>query len=77
MDGVTFIEYFLPQNSSNAFIRITDSNGKLVQAFNLNNTGYGQIELNCANLAQGTYHYSLLVDSKIIETKTMLVAAKN
>ena len=76
-DGLTFIEYFLPSNSANAFLKVVDNNGKLVKAFPINQVGYGQIELNCNNLSSGTYYYSLLVNSQIIETKTMMITTKN
>ncbi len=72
--GVTFIDYFLPSNSNNAFLRVVDNNGKLIKAFSLNKTGYGQVELDCTNLAPGQYYYSLMVYSKLIDTKSMVIA---
>jgi hypothetical protein len=75
--GITYIDYFLPINSQNAFIRIVDNNGKLIKAFELNKTGYGQVELDCSNLASGTYHYTLLVNSQMIDTKSMIVVANH
>lgn len=72
--GLTFIDYFLPQNSANAFLKVIDNNGKLVRAFSINQLGFGQIELDCSNLAAGTYYYSLLVNSQVIDTKTMIIA---
>lgn len=76
-NGSTFIDYFLPPIANNAFIRVVDNNGKLIKAFQLQNKGYGQVELDCRNLSAGTYHYSLLVDTKVIETKSMVVLAEN
>jgi hypothetical protein len=73
-NGITFIDYFLPINTNNAFIRVIDNNGKLVKAFPINQTGFGQIELDCTNLASGQYHYSLVVNSQIIDTKSMIIA---
>jgi trimeric autotransporter adhesin len=70
-------DYFLPSNASNAFIRVVDNNGKLIKAFDLTKTGYGQVELDCSNLALGTYHYTLLVNSQMIDTKSMIVAANH
>ena len=65
--------YFLPSNASNAFIRVVDNNGKLIKAFQINAIGYGQVELDCSNLVSGTYHYSLLVNGKLIDTKSMVL----
>jgi hypothetical protein len=61
------------QISQNAFIRVVDNNGKLIKAFQINAIGYGQVELDCSNLVSGTYHYSLLVNGKLIDTKSMVL----
>ncbi len=74
-NGFTFIDYYLLDNIANAFLKVIDNTGKLIKAFPLNKTGFGQVELDCSNLAIGTYHYSLLVDSSLIDTKTMIIAA--
>ena len=36
-----------------------------------------QVELDCKNIVAGTYHYTLIVNSTIIDTKTMVVAGNN
>jgi len=54
-----------------------NNTGKLIKAFDLSKTGYGQVELDCSHLASGTYHYTLLVNGKLIDTKSMIVAANN
>lgn len=77
INGITFIDYYIPTDAGNAFIKITDAAGKLVQAFPINQNGYGQIELNCTKMAPGNYFYSLLVNTKIVDTKPMTVAAGN
>jgi hypothetical protein len=73
-NNVTFIEYFLPQNTQSAFVKVIDNNGKLVKAFPVNETGYGQLELDCTNLQSGIYYYSLIVDKQVIDTLKMVVA---
>ncbi len=74
LSDVTFIDYYLPATTVSAFIKVTDNNGRLIQAFPIEKTGYGQLELNCLNMATGTYYYSLIVDNNVIATKTMLIA---
>ena len=74
-NGVTFIDYFLPANSTNAFLKVKDNNGKLINSFQLNHAGFGQVELDCRHFAAGTYYYSLIVNSKLIDTKIMVIAA--
>jgi hypothetical protein len=76
-NGFTFIDYFLPNNITDAFLRVIDNTGKLVKAFPINKTGFGQIELDCSNLASGQYHYSLLVNSKLIDNKSMIISEAN
>jgi hypothetical protein len=73
LTNLTFIDYYLPETVKSAFIKVTDNNGKLIQAFQLTKTGYGQLELDCTNLAAGTYRYSLITDDQLIETKTMII----
>jgi hypothetical protein len=73
-NGSTFIDYFLPPKAVNAFLRVIDVNGKLIKAFAINQTGFGQVELDCKGLAAATYYYSLLVNTEIIETKSMVIA---
>jgi hypothetical protein len=74
LNDVTFIDYYLPASATSAFIKVTDNNGRLIQAFPINKTGYGQLELNCINMASGTYYYSLLIDNNVIDTKTMVIS---
>ena len=76
-NGFTFIDYFLPIKASNAFLKVVDNNGKLIKSFPLNQTGLGQIELDCTGLAVGTFYYSLLVNFQVVDTKTMIIAADN
>jgi hypothetical protein len=59
------------------FFRVVDNTGKLIKVFELNKSGYGQVELDCTNLAAGTYHYSLPVNSEMIDTKSMIVVANH
>jgi hypothetical protein len=72
-NGFTFIDYFLPANTANAFLRVVDNSGKLIKAFPINQSGFGQVELDCSGLAAGTYYYSLLVNTNIVETRTMVI----
>jgi hypothetical protein len=76
-NGSTFIEYFLPKHTQSAFIRVIDNTGKLIKAFAINEIGYGQIQLDCRELASGTYHYSLLFNEQLVDTKTMILTDRN
>ncbi|NUM32326.1 MAG: tail fiber domain-containing protein [Bacteroidetes bacterium] len=76
-NGYTYIDYYLPENLINVFLKVTDNNGKLVKAFEIEKTGFGQVEIDCRELAAGMYYYSLITDSKIIDTKSMMIIARD
>jgi len=69
----TTINYHLPQNATNAFIRITDMNGKIIKTIPLVAKGNGQIVLQAGELTAGTYQYSFIINGKLIDTKKMVL----
>jgi trimeric autotransporter adhesin len=69
----TTIGYNLPDQFANAQIQLTDNAGKLLKRITLSGSGRGVVNLDAFNLAAGTYHYTLLVDGRQIETKQMIV----
>jgi trimeric autotransporter adhesin len=71
--NTTAIGYNLPQHFANAQIQITDAAGKLLNRVNLSGSGRGVLNLDALNLSAGTYHYTLLVDGRRIDSKKMIV----
>ena len=69
----TVIEYYLPKSSNNAIIAVYNSTGKLINEINIEATGKGAIDLKLTNLPKGIYHYSLIVDGEVQDTKKMLL----
>ena len=69
----TSIAYTLPQKYNNAQIVIHNNNGKTVKQVNLSGYGKGNVTIDASMLSSGTYHYSLLVDGKVIAGKQMLL----
>lgn len=69
--NTTIINYTLPQKFTAAQIIITDQNGKTLKLVNVSGAGRGSLKIDAAILAAGAYHYSLLVDGKMIESKQM------
>ncbi len=69
----TRIEYFLPENSQTASIKVFDLTGKELKSVDLTNKGNSQIELDMENLVNGLYLYSLVVDGKIIDSKQIVL----
>ena len=72
----TVIRFFIPSTAKQAQIIITDMSGKTVKREILNGKERGQININAGELAAGTYAYTLYVDGRRIDTKTMVLLAK-
>ncbi len=70
--GKTIIQYYIPEDAGNAYIQITTVNGAVLKTINVTK-GNGQIELEINNMTSGNYLYSLIIDDKEIETKTMVL----
>jgi hypothetical protein len=70
--GSSIISYYIPENVSNAQIKVTDINGRLIKIFNPAK-GDGQINIEGGELAAGTYNYSLYINNKTVDTKQMVL----
>lgn len=67
------VYYEVPgEETSNSLIILTDSQGKLLSTFPLENSK-NQITLNLKGIANGNYFLSLVQDRRIIETKKMII----
>jgi hypothetical protein len=69
----TSISYNLPQKFTNAQIIITDKNGKALKQVNITGSSKGTVNIHAATLSAGAYHYSLIVDGRIITSKQMML----
>lgn len=69
----TVIKYVIPQDVQNANLLIYDMNGKQIEQFVLTQKGMGSIVLEGSHLEAGMYLYSLIVDSKVIDVKRMIL----
>jgi hypothetical protein len=70
----TSIAYSLPQKFTTARLVITDKSGKILKQVQLNQAGKGIVNIDAAALSSGTYHYTLYVDGKMIDSKQMMLA---
>lgn len=70
----TIIRYFLPENAENAFILISDLNGKVMQTLKLNQVGEAQVTLEAGSLSAGVYLYSLSVNGQKVATERMILS---
>jgi trimeric autotransporter adhesin len=69
--SATVINYTLPQHVSGAQIIITDVNGNTIKKATV--SASGSLTVAAGSLASGTYKYSLVVDGKLVDTKTMVL----
>ena len=70
-EGVT-IKYFVPENTTNAQVIFYDELGNQLKTFTIAEAGAGQLNVGAANLANGTYSYSLIINGKVVDTKKMI-----
>lgn len=71
--GTTSIQYNNLPTAAHTQLIISDANGKLMKQIQLS-TKSGAASVDISSLSTGTYIYSLLVNGKLIESKTMQVA---
>ena len=69
----TTIKCNVPAGIQTAQIVIFNSEGKQLKNYSLNNKGSNTITINAGSLSSGNYSYSLLLDGKIADTKTMVI----
>ncbi|MBA4166974.1 MAG: tail fiber domain-containing protein [Chitinophagaceae bacterium] len=69
--SVTTIPYRLPSGSHQARLALTDIAGRLIQSIPLSASGAAR--LSTSSLPSGVYHYSLIIDNRVIDTKQMLI----
>jgi hypothetical protein len=69
---LTSVSYRVPPTSRQAYLAVIDNGGRLLQ--NIRVTGSGVARINTAGLTGGVYHYSLIVDNRVVDTKQLLIA---
>ena len=69
----TVIKCNVPAGIQTAQIVIFNNEGKQLKNYSLNNKGSNTITINAGSLSSGTYSYSLLLDGKTADTKTMVI----
>jgi len=72
-DENTMIEYLLPKTVNNAQVAVYDNTGKMIKEVTIEANGQGFVDLKLTNLSAGTYHYSLIVDGKVQDSKKMIL----
>lgn len=71
---ITTIPYMINFPYSVAVIRVTDMSGRTLTEYNITTQGKGSVTFDADKVAGSSYNYSLIIDGKIYDTKTMVVA---
>ncbi len=71
-NGSTIINYTLPQQYSSAKIIITDNTARSLKEINISGNGKGSVSVDASLFSNGTYHYSLYVDGKLMGSRKMI-----
>jgi len=58
---------------SSAKIILTDKLGKTLKEINVSGKGRGSLQIDASMFSSGAYQYTLYVDSRLIDTKQMLL----
>ncbi len=69
----TSIRFVIPQESKNAQLVISAMNGTVLKNFLLTNKGEGMVTVNGNELESGNYIYTLFVDGKVIDTRSLVL----
>lgn len=72
----TIVKYNLPQSVNSAYMAVYDLSGKQITTFAIDQKGVSQITITSEKLAAGIYIYSIVADSKVMDSKRMIVADK-
>ena len=68
----TTITYNVPQNVGKAQLLFYNSNGQLIQSVDIKTRGKGKVNVFASDLSSGLYHYTLVADGKVVDSKKMV-----
>ncbi len=73
---ITTIPVVVPAEAQEAFVQITNMDGRIVRHIAVEDRGAIRLEVSAQDLTVGTYLYSLVVDGALIGTKRMSVVTQ-
>lgn len=68
----TSVSYNVPVEFKSAQIVFYTEIGNSLYTYDIKEKGYGQLNVFANDLSNGMYHYALIIDGKVIETKKMV-----
>jgi hypothetical protein len=67
------ISFTIPVTVTKAHLRISAVDGRVIQSHTIEERGRGSISISRGSLSTGTYFYSLVLDQKVVKTRSLLV----
>ena len=71
--NITVIRYFIPEGFNNVLINIYSQEKILLKSHSVSSHGKGEITIQAGMFSAGSYLYELVIDSKVIESKKMIL----
>ncbi|MCZ8286304.1 MAG: tail fiber domain-containing protein [Bacteroidia bacterium] len=68
----TTITYNVPESVGKAQILFYNSAGQIIQTVDIKTRGKGKVNVFASDLSSGLYHYTLVADGKVIDSKKMV-----
>lgn len=72
-ETMTSIPYTIPADAQNATMKFFNISGQLIKTVAIDHTGAGNLTVNAADMAAGTFTYTLTVDGQLVATKKMVL----
>ncbi len=68
----TTITYNVPASVTKAQLLFFNANGQVIQTVDIKTRGKGKVNVFASDLSSGLYHYTLVADGKVIDSKKMV-----
>ena len=68
----TTITYNVPVSVSKAQLLFFNANGQVIQTVDIKTRGKGKVNVFASDLSAGLYHYTLVADGKVVDSKKMV-----
>ena len=68
----TTITYNVPSSIEKAQLIFFNSNGQVIQTVDIKTRGKGKVNVFASDLSSGLYHYTLVADGKVVDSKKMV-----
>ncbi|HRG02393.1 MAG TPA: tail fiber domain-containing protein [Bacteroidia bacterium] len=68
----TTITYNVPTSVEKAQLIFFNANGQVIQTVDIKTRGKGKVNVFASDLSSGLYHYTLVVDGKVVDSKKMV-----